>query len=114
VNQLRVIRPYRIGNTWVFDDPSVGLHQEALVAGMPEIIVAATRNAGIKNPENGFNVIFSHEPFPGYQLRLDKDGTEHGGTWYLWWETQMRGWLCPALFKYFPSAPSSIYCQVSQ
>jgi hypothetical protein len=24
----------------------------------------------------------------------------------------MEGWLCPALFKYFPSAPREIYVKV--
>lgn len=112
MNQLRVIHPYLWNGIWVFDDPAVGLDKEALVAGMPEIIALATKEAGIENPQKGFNIIFSHEPFPGHHVKLNKVGTEDGGTWYEWTERNgMKGWLCPALFKYFESAPETLYCQ---
>jgi hypothetical protein len=35
--------------------------------------------------------------------------SEYGGSWYQWPETNMEGWLCPALFKYFPEPPSTLY-----
>ncbi len=34
---------------------------------------------------------------------------ESGGTWYYSDHYKMEGWLCPALFKYFPTAPREIY-----
>lgn len=115
-NQIMVIHPYLWEGTWVFDDADTGLKKEALVAGIPEIIAQATSDAGIKNPEKGFTIIFSKDFFPGHQVRLDLSETQEDecGTWYEWKEKKLKGWLCPALFKYFPEAPKSIYCQVKE
>jgi hypothetical protein len=58
---------------------------------------------------NGFNLLFSPTPFPGHQVRLSWRRAESGGNWY-WSETdQLEGWLCPALFRYFDTAPREIY-----
>lgn len=61
----------------------------------------------------GFRLTFSAQPFPGYQARLVRDRPEYGGNWYVWPERRMEGWLCPALFKYFETAPAEIYLQAS-
>src|SRR5947209_10241815 len=37
--------------------------------------------ADIPNAENGFTLIFSSTPFPGYQYRLDWRRSESGGNW---------------------------------
>jgi hypothetical protein len=37
---------------------------------------------------------------------------DSGGNWYYSPQLDMEGWLCPALFKYFPEAPKEIYVQV--
>lgn len=113
-NQIMVIKPYLYEGIWVFDDPRVGLVKEALVAGMPEIIMAACQDEGITDPQSGFVVLFSADPFPGHTVKLDKCGTEFDGTWYEWKEKGLKGWLCPALFRYFPAAPHTIYCQPKQ
>lgn len=34
-----------------------------------------------------------------------------GGNWYWNESLGMEGWLCPALFKYFDTAPERIYAQ---
>lgn len=114
VNQINVIKPYKWEGLWVFDDPNKGLDKEALIAGMPEMIVMATTKAGIKNPEKGFLVLFSKDPFPGYMLALDWVGEENGGNVYEWKSTGMKGWLCPALFKYFDTTPKTIYIMVKE
>ncbi len=36
---------------------------------------------------------------------------EMGGNWYWNESLGMEGWLCPALFKYFDTAPERIYAQ---
>ena len=36
---------------------------------------------------------------------------DSGGTWYYSEALGMEGWLCPALFKYFETAPARIYAQ---
>ena len=69
-NAIHVIVPYRHASTWVFDDPRVGLSQEPFVSGIPEMIDTMVGN--IPNAEKGFRLLFASEPFPGYQVKLEK------------------------------------------
>ena len=107
-NAMMVIHPYRAHDMWVFDDPAVGLVQEPFVFGVPEMIDEAT--ASIPDAENGFRLLFSAKPFPGFQHELVWVREEYEGNWYRWASTGAEGWLCPALFKYFETAPQAIYC----
>ena len=108
-NTIHVIQPYRHAGTWVFDDPRVGLHREPFVSGIPQMI--DTLVANVPNAGTGFRLLFSSEPFPGFQVELVRLRSEYGGTWYRWEGRNTQGWLCPALFKYFPSAPSRLYAR---
>jgi hypothetical protein len=109
-NTLFVIQPYRWNGMWVFDDPRVGLVREPFVAGMPEIIDRAVQE--IPDAGDGFLLIFSASPFPGATVELDRVREELGGHWYRWAVHAMEGWLCPALFHYFETAPAKLYAQV--
>jgi hypothetical protein len=92
---------------WVFDDEKVGLVQEPFVSGADEIIDKMV--ADIPGAEDGFILLFSSAPFPGYQAVFEWRREEQGGNWYYFEALDMEGWLCPALFKYFESAPDKIY-----
>lgn len=115
MNQINAIRPDRKSGFWAFDDPGVGLRREALVAGMPEILVWLAEQAGVSNPEDGFTLLFSAQQFPGADVlarRIGPDGGDRGNTYEI--QTPrgpMQGWLCPALYKYFDNAPEVIYAQ---
>lgn len=109
MNSLLVIAPYKHSGLWVFDDPAVGLRQEPFVSGADHIMDLLS--AQIPQAESGFTLVFSAQPFPGYQAHFVRDRAEHGGTWYRWPKQKVEGWLCPALFKYFPAAPPDIYVQ---
>ena len=65
-----IMMPYRYASTLVFDDPRVGLSQEPFVSGIPEMI--DTMVESIPNAEKGFRLLFASEPFPGYQVKLEK------------------------------------------
>ena len=108
-NAMIAIRPYRHEGMWVFDDPAAGLEHEPFVAGVPEMIEAFIKD--IPDAESGFDLLFSAEPFPGYQAKLIWLRREYEGNWYGWPETRQEGWLCPALFKYFSEAPPTIYAK---
>jgi hypothetical protein len=45
-------------------------------------------------------------------LKLDWRREESGGNWYYSDRFKMEGWLCPALLKYFPTAPREIYVKI--
>lgn len=112
-NVIHLIRPYLYYKIWVFDDPTRGLVREALVAGIPEMLEELLAQQAIKNPQSGFNLMFSHLPFPGHQKVINKLREDRGGTWYKDPDNGNEGWLCPALLLYFSSAPESIYVSVS-
>ena len=110
MNALLVIAPYKYQGIWVFDDPAVGLSREPFIAGIDTMIDQAV--VDIPNAEKGFRAIFSASPFPGADLKLEWRREESGGNWYYSDRFNMEGWLCPALLKYFPTAPRQIYVQV--
>jgi len=107
MNSIFVIVPYKYHGSWVFDDPAVGLTREPFIAGIDTMIDKLV--ASIPNAEQGFRATFSASPFPGATTKLEWRRGESGGNWYWSDQFNMEGWLCPALFKYFPSAPKEIY-----
>lgn len=106
-NSINVIFPYRHEEIWMFDDESVGLVREPFVSGVPQMIDFLVKD--ILNADEGFTLFFAETPFPGYQAELIWVREEYGGNWYLWEQTSLQGWLCPALFKYFAKTPKKIY-----
>jgi len=108
-NQLNVIAPYILEdvNTWVFDDPRVGLVQEPFVSGADVFLSFLSKD--IPHSHKGFRLIFSADSFPGYQQKVTKVDDELGGSWYESTDPPMKGWLCPALLRYFSEAPHEIY-----
>ena len=109
MNTILVIKPYKWNGMWVFDDESTGLVREPFVSGADEIIDVMVEE--IDNADEGFNLIFSHLPFPGHVLQLDRQHEESGGWWYQSHSLGMEGWLCPALFLYFEEAPVRIFAK---
>lgn len=107
MNSINFIVPYRHEGTWVFDDPRVGLDKEPFVSGADTMIDVLVAN--IHGAANGFRLLFSATPFPGYTVKLEWRREEYAGNWYFSPDYKMEGWLCPALFKYFDKAPKEIY-----
>lgn len=108
-NSCFAIYPYKERGIWVFDQPDLGLFKEAFVMGMPQIIEEMTGHDPAA--EQGFGAIFSRDNFPGAKWVLQLVREELGGNWYKLGGTDLEGWLCPALFKFFPSAPDNIWVQ---
>jgi hypothetical protein len=111
MNAVSVIFPYRLEGVWVFDDAAAGLVREPFISGTDNILDVLTEH--IPEAANGFKIIFSPRPFPGYTARFVWTRAEYGGNWYRWPERKMEGWLCPALLKYFESPPKEIFVQAS-
>lgn len=113
-NAMMTIFPYCRNGTWMFDDAAKGLQAEPFVCGMSEMITIAADE--IPNAEAGIKLTFSADEFPGYQIRLELTKPEMRGNWYRCTGGPLQlleeeGWLCPALFKYFPEAPKVIYAR---
>ena len=43
------------------------------------------------------------------KLVVTRGKAESGGFWYNVEKSDQTGWLCPALFKFFPKAPEKLY-----
>ena len=110
-NSIMVIKPFKHSGTWVFDDEIADLYEEPFVSGMPEIIDKIIKDEKIKDSHKGFSLFFSQYEFPGGNYALEWKREELGGNWYQLKGTEMEGWLCPALFKYFSDAPEEIFAQ---
>jgi hypothetical protein len=106
-NSIFSIAPYKDKNTWVFDDSRVGLVKEPFVMGIPDMIESVLQNRPALC--NGFSVLFSSSGIPGPDLILQKQHAESGGNWYICEETGEQGWLCPALYLYYPIAPAYLF-----
>jgi hypothetical protein len=103
-----VIEPYRQPGGWVFDDPSQGLVKEPFVGAVNEFIDRLV--ADVPGAEGGVRLLFSAHPFDGSQATfrwVRADPVE--GHWYRPEGTGEEGWLCPAVFCYFPTAPLEIH-----
>lgn len=109
MNAIGVIAPYKYEGLWVFDDPATGLVREPFVSGIDTMIDKLV--APIPFAEQGFRLLFSATPFPGYALKLEWCRAEYGGNWYYAPQYEIEGWLCPALFKYFEKAPAELYAR---
>jgi hypothetical protein len=110
MNAINVIAPYKYLDTWVFDDPRVGLVQEPFVSGTDTLIEHAV--ATIPGAEGGFILLFSAIAFPGHQIQLAWRRSDMGGNWYHEATLNLEAWLCPALYRYFDEAPRDLYLQV--
>ncbi|GAC1448764.1 MAG: hypothetical protein NVSMB9_32230 [Isosphaeraceae bacterium] len=106
-NALMIIAPYRYNGTWVFDDEAVGLKREPFVAGVPEMIDVLVK--GIPDAQGGFRLVFSGNPFPGYQKKLTWTRGDSLGNYYRLDDPPMEGWLCPAMFRYFKTPPKTLF-----
>ncbi len=106
-NAIMVIAPYRYNGTWVFDDDAVGLRREPFVAGVPQMIDALVKD--VPDAGGGFRMLFSANPFPGFQKKLTWVRGDSLGNYYRLDDPPMEGWLCPAMFRYFPKPPKALY-----
>jgi Family of unknown function (DUF6717) len=80
MNEINVIEPYRYSEMWAFDDPRVGLSAEPFVGGADTMIDRVT--AGLPHADRGFVMVFSGNPFPGHQFRLEWRREEGTGNVY--------------------------------
>jgi hypothetical protein len=96
---------------WNFTDDARGLLREPLVAGIPAIVDKhiARLHLNYTQSRKGLYVVFSDAQFPTATLSLTKVRDEFGGATYRADNDGDEGWLCPALLKFFDTAPDRIW-----
>lgn len=113
-NSIFTIQPYWLGNTWVFDAPSVHLVSEPFVSGTDAILTKLVQSTLGLEPKAGvsFQLIFSANGFPDYQAKFERQEPQYNGYWYTN-KNGDRGWLCPATLLFFPNGhPPELYIKV--
>jgi len=104
---IRVIEPYWYQNAFVFDDESMGLEKEPFLLDIPGMIHYLVKD--IPDARSGFRLLFSPQPFSGYQAELTRIKEEDDGYGYkVKYEGQI-GWCCTVLVRYFAAAPDLLY-----
>jgi len=114
-NKIFIIRPYKLGKIWVFDEPTLGLVAEAFVGGATQAIDRMLKLKGKITMKKGFNLIFSDEFFPNYTAKATKCPKEvqpESGTLYEWETEGMIFWLCNALTLFFKVPPDVLYAKI--
>ena len=94
--------------TWAFGGPA----GRPLVKRVPEMIGVLSQ--GIANAKEGFRLLLSEQPFPGWQKKLTWLREETGGNRYACDDPELDGWLCPARLWYFDQAPAEIYVKAEK
>ncbi len=105
---VHVVRPYRLGRTWVFDDPAVGLRGEAFVCGIGEMLDTVAENL----QTDAFEVLFAAESFPEASIVLEWIGEEGEGNWYRREDTGQEVCVRGSLYRYFHVAPQVLHVGV--
>lgn len=111
-NVIQILRPWKEGSTWMFDDEEIGVRREAFVGGASEMITALMEHFGvIPDAEGKINLIFSDGAFPQAE-QLTYVESSMSGVVFRW--KNMDAWFCPCFFNYFDvdAVPTHLYCQV--
>lgn len=127
---VNVIKPYKYQDKWVFDRNNqtypfapAGLTDFVLspvIVGADRLIITACSIKNIKNPENGFNLLFSEAFFPTCDVKLTYKESKFDGNVYkieginLQVNENQQAWLCPYLTFYYKKPPQTLYLKVEE
>ena len=112
MNVISVLFPYKHEGMWVFDDPEVGLRREPFVFGIDDMITRLV--SSIPGAENGFRLLFSPMPFPGYAAKLEWRREEYGGNWYFCRNLGLKGGCVPRCSSILTKRPRNSTRRPSQ
>ena len=113
-NALYTMRVYRHDGMWVFDNPAADLIKEPFVAGADTVFdeIAYGYDKKFETSDTiKIDILFSSNQFPGWEHMCEHTGKQYDGNTYVMCATDIPTlknhdlWLCPALFKYFPTPP---------
>lgn len=103
------IFPYKQGGSWMFDDAPKGLVREPLIRGADMALDECLETNPNLKEDGGIKLLFSDAPFKGYRFQLNLLRGDQSGNFYYCPEFGYEVWLCPALYKYFATAPANIF-----
>jgi len=102
-----IIRPYKNENGWFFNDYNLGIFDEGLTCGTPEVI---RRLCSIAKLNDSYAIAFSDRMVGKHYLNYVNP--ERDGSQYYWSEQDMFCWFCPTLLRYFKKPPEIIWFDI--
>lgn len=107
MSSIFLIKPYKIKDSWFFDDQKRDIYERPFAKGVNSILQGVSDDLKTER----IKIIFSSSPFNGYQYSFTCMKPEESGYWYKCDQTSNNGWLRSGLFKYFDRAPEKLYVQ---
>ena len=100
---------YKVGPTWMFDDPTHDITQEPFIEGSSEIIDSILRDFGCPtNGQDGVTVEFDLEKTHPDMVRIRKV-CDLELDWARYEYNGLEGDLCPVTTAYLGQHPKSFY-----
>lgn len=126
---VKSIRPFKKNNRWVFDyggqtydmAPAefTSMALSPVIVGADRIISIGCSLKNIKNPEKGFNLLFSESYFPNADVKFNFIEQKFDGLLYSVEQLNIPGmpkdqsvWICSYLSLYFSSIPKTLFLKI--
>ena len=111
MDSVHTVKPYRWGDTWVFDDPAKGLRAAPiLVAGRDTIAKVLDQVVSRSAPRLLMTFSDTEFPWAGHRLTLYWTSENNQGQWYNAGGLTVQ---CPGLLRYFDAVPRTIFCSIT-
>lgn len=126
---VKSIRPFKKNNRWVFNYEGLtydmapaeftSMALSPVIVGADRIISIGCGLKNIKNPENGFNLLFSESYFPNADVKFNFIEQKFDGLLYSVEQLNVLGipkdqsvWICSYLSLYFSSIPQTLFLKM--
>lgn len=128
-NGLYELRPFEQNGKWVFEFQGktfdlapaeiMKVVLSPLIVGVDRLIVLGCEAKKIKDPQNGFVLVFSEEYFPNADVKLNFKEYVFNGWIYEIEELNLHGimpgqkaWICPYMSFFFTSTPQTLFLKI--
>jgi hypothetical protein len=126
---VKTIKLFERKGRWVFDYEGqtydmapaefTNMVLSPTIVGADRIISIGCNLKGIKNPENGFNLLFSDSYFPNADVKFNLIEPKFEGLVYSVEPLNLSAvsknqsvWICSYLTLYFPKVPKELYLKI--
>lgn len=128
-NGIYELHPFKQNEKWVFEYQNktydlapaeiMNVVLTPLIVGVDRLLILGCESKKIKDPENGFVLVFSEEYFPNADVKLHFKELFCNGWVYEIEELNMKGimpgqkaWICPYMAFFFNATPKTLFLKI--
>lgn len=127
---VKTIKPFVHNGKWVFEYNGINYDfaptaimdftMKPTIVGADKLLAAGCKTKNIKNPENGFMLLFSEEYFPNADVKFTHENNLYNGQVYKVEGLNLKvnegqlAWICPYLTIYFKETPKTLYLKIEE